>query len=320
MSPVKLGLSIAWPAFWTGIPIKCILVLLLLAMGVHPWEMPGLAILLVLSIPIDIWALNVTAKTVFLERLSVRPPESIGLTLWWQLALMSAVYLPIAYVIESQVVAMAKSITASIMALLQSIPVAERISIELVLWSSVATAVLLILVLGWLYLVGWIVRKQVSAAPPADAPYPALVRQWDLMRVPVDQPLLLAAFTASGALLVLLFWAVMPVMTPHPHEDYKEARAKAEKVHPPIRPAETLQKTEKLIAQAETTVEALEAKAQAESKDPKEKDKGKGSANAPVTKVQPVSATKAEPAKAAKKDLGAGKTDSREQADDGHKH
>ena len=115
------------------------------------------------------------------------------------------------------------------MALLQSIPVAERISIELVLWSSVATAVLLILVLGWLYLVGWIVRKQVSAAPPADAPYPALVRQWDLMRVPADQPLLLAAFTAVGVVLVLLFWAVMPVMTPHPHEDYKERRQRRQR-------------------------------------------------------------------------------------------
>lgn len=315
MSPVKLGLSIAWPAFWTGIPIKCALALLLLAMGVHPWEMPGLAFLLVLSIPIDIWALNVTAKTVFLDRLHLKPPESIGPTLWWQLALMSAVYLPIAYMIESQVVAVAKSVAASIMGLLESLPVAEKISIELVLWSSVATAVLLILILGWLYLVGWIVRKQVSAAPPADAPYQALVRQWDLMRVPADQPLLLAAFTASGVLLVLLFWAVMPVMTPHPHEDYKE-KAKAAKVQP-IRPAETLQKTEKLIAQAEAAVEALE-KAPTE-KDPKEKDKGKGSANAPASKVQPISATKAEPPKAVKKDLGAGKADSRE-ADEGHKH
>ena len=57
MSSVKLGLAVAWPAFWTGVPIKIVIALLLLAMGLYPWEMPGLAFLLLLSIPIDIWAL-----------------------------------------------------------------------------------------------------------------------------------------------------------------------------------------------------------------------------------------------------------------------
>src|SRR5688500_16700124 len=115
MSPVKLGLSIGWAAFWTGVPIKVVLVLLLLAMGVHPWEMPGLAVLLLLSIPIDIWALGVTAKTVFLDRLRVKPPDGIGLTLWWQMALLNAVYLPIAYIVQTQTVAIAKSMTAAIL-------------------------------------------------------------------------------------------------------------------------------------------------------------------------------------------------------------
>ena len=289
MSPIKLGFSIAWSAFWTGVPLKIILVLLFLAMGVHPWEMPGLPFLLLLSIPIDIWALNVTSKTVFLDRLRARPPDGIGLTLWWQAALMSAVYLPAAYLIQSEVVAGAKSVAASIMSWLQALPVAERISIELVLWGSVATIVLLTLVLGWLYLFGRIVRVQVAAAVPADAPYPALVRQWDLMRVPADQPLLLAAFTASGVVLVLLFWGFMPVTTPHPHEDYKEK--KAAKASPPLRPVETLQKTEKVIAQAEVAVAALEAKSQGE-KDSKDKEKGKGSAREAAPKVIPAQATK----------------------------
>src|SRR5881396_1439177 len=83
MSSVKLGLAVAWPAFWTGVPIKIVLILLLLAMGVHPWEMPGLALLLLLSIPVDIWALGLSARTVFLDRLHLEPPESPGVSLSW---------------------------------------------------------------------------------------------------------------------------------------------------------------------------------------------------------------------------------------------
>jgi hypothetical protein len=69
---------------------------------------------------------------------------------------------------------------------------------------------------------------------------------------------LLTAFTACGVVLVLLLWAFMPVTTPHPHEDYKNKTQG--KVQPPFKPAEALKKSEKLIAQAESAVEALEAK------------------------------------------------------------
>jgi hypothetical protein len=62
----------------------------------------------------------------------------------------------------------------------------------------------------------------------------------------------------------------MPVTTPHPHELYQKPQAR---VAPPLKPAEALQKTEKLIAQAELAVRALEAKTQAGSK---KKDKKKG--------------------------------------------
>lgn len=269
MSSLKLGFAVAWPAFWTGVPIKCVVVLLLLAMGVHPWELPGLAFLFLLSIPIDIWALTLSAKTVFLERLRMIPPNGIGLTLWWQAALFNALYLPVAFFIGSQMISGAQAAAGWVMELeaLKSLPVAEKISIELVLWSSVATVVLLALALGWLFVFGQLVRHQVRASSPADAPYQALVRQWDLLRVPADQPLLLTVFTATGVVLVLLFWAFMPVMTPHPHEDYPREPVKME---PPFKPTEALEKTEKLIGQAESAIQAL-SKSKAKSK-----VKGKG--------------------------------------------
>src|ERR1044071_8914518 len=97
ISPVKLGLAVTWPAFWTGVPIKIVIALILLAFGKHPWEMPGLAFLILLSIPIDIWALGLSARTVFLERLRLDPPDGLGLTLWAQIAALTAVYAPLAW-------------------------------------------------------------------------------------------------------------------------------------------------------------------------------------------------------------------------------
>jgi hypothetical protein len=198
------------------------------------------------------------------------------LTLWWQVALLSAVYLPIGYVIESQTITVSKSIATHLMDLVKGLPVAERIGIELVLWGSVATAVLIVLILGWLYGFGVIVRRQATKAHPSDAPYPVLVKRWDLMRIPADQTLALTVFVATGVVLVMLFWAFMPVTTPHPHEEYTKVRGSA-KVAKPLRPAEVLQKTETVIAQAESSVQALEAKAQT-------KDKGKNKAAAAIDK------------------------------------
>jgi hypothetical protein len=285
MSSVKVGLAVAWPAFWTGVPIKIVLGLLLLAMGVHPWEMPGLAFLLLFSIPVDLWALGLSARTVFLDRLRLEPPESVGVTLWWQAALLSAVYLPIAYGIESGVVGGAKAVVGRMFEIevLKNVPVPERISIELVLWGSVATVVLLGLALGWLFLFGQMVRKQVAAAHPTAEPYQALVRRWDLLRVPADQPLLLIAFTATGVVLVFLFWAVMPVTTPHPHELYQKEPPKIEF----FKPAEALKRTEKLIAQAESAVKALEAKAKQGAKGKAPRSKGADGGAQAIKKAQP---------------------------------
>lgn len=259
MSPMKLGLAVAWPAFWTGMPIKIVLCLLLLAMGQHPWEFPGLAFLLLLSIPVDIWAVGLSGRTVLLERLSVEPPASLGLTLWWQGAALSATYGSLAWFLECQTIAGSQAVVARILdlELLKVIPIAERISIELTAWGSVAAVVLLALTLGGLFLFGKLVQRQADAASPATASYEARVHQWDLMRVPADQPLMLTVFTATGVVLVLLLWAFMPVTTPHPHESYKEEK----KAAPPIKPTDALQKAERVLTQAETSVQALEEKA-----------------------------------------------------------
>ena len=290
ISSIKLGLLVAWPAFWTGVPLKLVISFLLLAMGMHPWDMPGLAFLLLLSIPIDIWALNLSTKTVFLERLRVKAPDSAGLTIWWQAALLSAVYLPIIYFVGGGAVSVSKSTAAWILDLFKDIPVAERISLELVLWGTPATIALLLLVLGWLYFFGKIVKRQAAMAISGDATFTSVVRQWDLMRVPADQPLMLTAITAVGVFLVMLLWAFMPVTTPHPHESEKKEAAKA----PVFKPTDALQKTEKVIAKAEAAVQSLEEKAASES--PKD-EKGKGKA---AGKESPKAGTEsAKPMKAA---------------------
>src|SRR3989475_11457920 len=81
ISSIKLAWAVSWSAFWTGFPFKLIVALLLLAGQVHPWEGAGLATLLVVSVPIDIWAVALPARTVFLERLGmeVRGPGRVSL-------------------------------------------------------------------------------------------------------------------------------------------------------------------------------------------------------------------------------------------------
>ena len=133
MSSVKVGLLTAWFVFWTGAPVKFVICLLFLTMGVHPWEGGGLAFLLLLSIPVDIWAFGVVANTMFLERFRVQPPPGLGLTLWWQVALISAMYFPIFYFIESGTIAGAKAMTHAMMTgPFETLGVAEKISLDLV--------------------------------------------------------------------------------------------------------------------------------------------------------------------------------------------
>lgn len=303
MSPIKLALLVLWSAFWTGLPIKLALTLLMFASGamhleaaaglafllllaspvtvlglpivtlgldLHIGEGPGLAVLFLLAIPIDIWAFGLSGRTVFLDRLRVEPPEGLGLTLWWKIALVGAIYFPLLYLIEGAAFGAARSIAHAIMEtdFMKALPVAERIGLELNLWGVPVTLVLLCLIVGWLWIIGQIIQSHVKTAIPVAETYQSLVRRWDLMRIPSDQPLLLTVFVGTGVVLILLFWAFLPATTPRPHESYAQSEAKVEL---PFKPAEVLQKTEKLLAQAEATVQALEQKSEH-----KVEEKGKG--------------------------------------------
>jgi hypothetical protein len=316
LSPFKIGLGVLWPAFWTGLPIKLAFVLVFLAMGImqfedrvglaflmllaspvtifalptitmglesHIGEGVGIALLFLISIPIDIWALGVVGRTFFLERLRREPPDNLGMTLWWKGALVGAVYLPILWYIVSAVTSTAISMAHSLMDLemFKGIPVAERISIELVLWGSASIVVLLILLLIGLSLVGRMIRGTAQSANPASDNYQGLITRWDLMRVPADQGLMLTALTGTGVVLSMLFWTALPVTTPQPHECCKKPEIKAQA---PFKPLEALNKDEKMIAQLSAQLETLEKqKAQAEA----EKGKGKGKAGKGATPPAP---------------------------------
>lgn len=288
VSPIKLGLAVWWPAFWTGIPIKIVIALLLLGAGLHPWEMPGLGFLLLLSIPVDIWAYGIVARTVFLERFRTRPPEGLGLTLWWQATLLTVVYGTLGYYVVGFAKEVAKAVTAWAMEFLKAVPIAEKISIELVMWGAPTTIVLIIVILVGLSLFGRLVKRQIAVGRPTDASYEALVREWDLSRVPADQPLLFAAVVGVGAVLVFLLWGLMPVTTPHVHELYKKPEVK---VAPPFKPLDALNKTDKLLAKADEALKVLEAKAEADAKE-QEKAKTKGGSKTPAATAAPAAPAK----------------------------
>ena len=260
MSNAKLGLLVAWPTFWTGFPVKLVLALLMLAAGVHPWEGAGLEALLVLSIPIDIWALGLCSRTVFLERLSVDPPKGTGLRLWGMWAVFSVVYLPLLFMIVGGAKSLAQSAVHATLHFVEEnvivIPIAEKISLELVMWGLPATIVLIVLVYGWLFGLGAVAQRFVRASAPVDGAFQDIVSKWDLLRIPRDQPLLLTAFTGSGVVLIFLFWGLLPVSTPHPHEEYEFIDVK--KVEAKVEPKKVIQSAEQVLARAEATLKELE--------------------------------------------------------------
>lgn len=315
LSPLKLGLNVLWSTFWTGFPIKLAFVLvlcafgminfeariglgflmilaspvtvfaapiLMMALGAHWGEGVGLGLLFLLSIPVDIWACGVITRTLFLERLRLEPPAGIGFSLWWKCALAGALYLPVLWFIVSLVTDTAISVSHSLFEtdLLKGIPVAEKISIELTLWGSIALAVLIVLLLVGVSLVGRIVRSVANRAAPTSENYQSLVTRWDLMRVPADQGLMLTALTGAGVALSVLFWTALPVTTPHPHECCKKPEVKAQ---PPYKPLDALNKDERILAQLDAKVEAIE-KQKAEEEAAKEKDKGKAGKAKPMKK------------------------------------
>ena len=308
MSPTKLGFGILWPAFWTGLPIKLALAVLFLSFGIMHVEtrialafltllaspvtvlaLPtitmgldsaigegvGIALLFLLAIPIDIWALGVAGRTFFLERCRREPPAGLGLTLWWKCALVGAIYLPILWVAEGATTDAAISIARSMFEndFLKGTPIAERISIELTLWGTVATGVLLWLLVIGFSLVGRMIRSTVQSARQASENYEGLIARWDLMRVPADQGLMLTVLSGVAVVLSFLFWSSLPVFTPHPHECCRKVEAKAT---PEFKPLETLNNDEKMITQLAARVEFLiEQQAAAELEKEKSKKKGR---------------------------------------------
>ena len=81
----------------------------------------------------------------------------------------------------------------------------------------------------------------------------------------------MATVAGVGVVLSLLFWAILPVTTPHPHECCKKPEVQAE---PVFKPAEALNKSAQRLALLTAQVEAMEQQ-KAETKGQKEKGKGK---------------------------------------------
>jgi hypothetical protein len=321
MSPTKVGLGVLWPVCWTGLPIKLAFAVLIFAMGMMQFEnrlgiaflmllaspvtvfaMPiimlglgshfgeglGLPLLFLLSIPIDIWAFDVVGKTFFLERFRKEPPERLGFTLWWKSSIAGAVFLPIMWFIVSVVTDTAVSVTHSLADVENlrnlfhtGLPVAERIGLEVTLWGTIASGVLIVLLTIGVSTIGRIVRDIAVAAPPAPGDYQAIITRWDRMRVPSDQGLFLTVVTGTGLLMCLLFWVVLPVTTPHPHECCKKPEVKVEG---PFKPIETLNRNEQQVGILAAQVEALE---QQKAGSQVEKEKGKGKADGGTTANAP---------------------------------
>ncbi len=281
MSNLKLGLLVFWPTFWTGFPIKMVIAFLLLTAHIHPWEGTGLAALLLLSIPIDIWALGLCARTVLLERLSVAPSKGMGLRLWAQWAVFSVVYLPMLDFVVGGTKALATSATEATVHFVEEsfmvIPVAEKITLELLMWTTPTTIVLIALLAGWMFGLGTLTQRIVRASTPVSGSFQDVVYKWDALRIPKDQPLFLTAFTGVGVVLVVLFWGLIPVSTPHPHEDYEFINV--EKVERKIVPKDVIKSAEKVLARAEATIKELE-------KDNPTVDKPKDEKN-PAAKEEP---------------------------------
>ncbi len=304
MSSFKLGISILWPACWTALPIKMAFALLFMAMGsihientlgvtflmllltpvsvfayfvisaalgFHFAEGSGLPLLFILSIPIDIWALGLVARTFFLEQLRLEPPTSLGLGLWVKFSLAGAIYLPLLWFLVGGATDIARATVKAVLDMesFKHLPVAERIGVEFTAWGSVSMIVLLLLTFVGLSILGKLAQAPAKSAQPATGSYQGLISRWDMLRVPADQGLMLTAFTATGAVLSVLFWSVLPVSTPHPQECCKPPE---ETVVGHFDPQKVLSTGEKTLKAAELKIAALEQQAAEEDKD---KSKGK---------------------------------------------
>jgi hypothetical protein len=246
--------------------------------GTHFGEGIGLEILFWFSIPVDIWALGLVGRTFFLERLRKEPPDGLGLAIWWRAALVGAFFLPalwgaVSFVTDNAITA--SHSMAEIESLRQifdnGLPIAERIGLELTIWGTISSALLIVLSLIGVSIFGQIIRRISENCKSTLENYQGLITRWDLMRVPTDQGLLLGSLAGVGVVMSLVFWTGLPVTTPHPHECCKKPEAQAE---PVFKPAEALNKNAQRLALLTAQVEAMEQQ-KAETKGQKEKGKGK---------------------------------------------
>ncbi len=245
----------------------------------HFGEGIGLPLIFGMSIPVDIWALGLVGRTFFLERLRKEPPhDGLGFAIWWRAALIGTFFLPLLWWIVSRVTEIAITASHSMAEMDRmrhlfdtGLPIAERIGLELTIWGSISSAVLIVLALIGISILGQIIRRMAENARPVSENYQGIVTRWDLMRVPTDQGLLLASLAGVGVVLSLMFWTILPVTTPHPHDSYKKTEAQVE---PAFKPAESLNKNAQRIASLAAQVEAMERQ-KADTKGQKEKGKGK---------------------------------------------
>ncbi|HWF59371.1 MAG TPA: hypothetical protein VN666_03565 [Nitrospira sp.] len=260
----------------------------------HFGEGIGLPLIFVMSIPVDIWALGLVGRTFFLERLRKEPPyDGLGFAIWWRAALIGTFFLPLLWWIVSRVTEIAISASHS-MAEMDSmrhlfgtgLPIAERIGLELTIWGSISSAVLIVLAVIGISILGQIIRRMAEHSRPASENYQGLITRWDLMRVPGDQGLLLTSLAGVGVVLSLIFWAILPATTPNPHDCCKRPEVHVE---PVFKPVESLNKNAQRIASLAAQVEAMEQH-KAEAKGQKEKGKGKaegGTAKDSSAKTKP---------------------------------
>ena len=278
VSSIKVAWAVCWAAFWTGFPLKLVAAVLLLAMQIPPWEGAGLTALLIVSIPIDMWALGLTARTYFLERYGMELEGAIGFALWWQGAVIGIAFLMAAYFTIGEAVSVGKQLAASIIGGIKKVfpgfSIAEQITLELLLWSVPTAIVAGVLALIALKIYGWRIKTTVeSTGRPTAAPFVERVRRWDYARVPRDPGLLYTAFAGAMVLLTIVFWVFLPVTTPHPSEEYKSQIAKPAK---PVKPEDMLKQTEMSLAKADAVLHTLEqekGKVKKEAKKPEQKGK-----------------------------------------------
>jgi hypothetical protein len=257
----------------------------------HFGEGIGLPLIFGASIPIDIWALGVVGQTYFLERLRKEPPhDGLGFAIWWRAALIGTLILPILWGVVSRVTDTAISASHSLvdMEALRHIydtglPVAERIGLELMVWGSISSGVLFVLSVVGVSVLGQAIRRLAENSAPAPENYQGLITRWDLMRVPSDQGLLLASLAGAGVVFSLVFWTVLPVKTPHPHECCAKQEVQAEPVYKPV---DSLNKNTQRLAAMTAQVEVLE-KLKSEANRKQEKGKGKPTGQPPSDNLKP---------------------------------